>query len=277
MNYLKDIFTLEKRPVSFRVNTLKSNSTEIQEALNIKHIKYTLLEFPSNCFILDPKHKESDIWSLDIYKSWKIYMQSISSQVPVEFFSKHDYTGLKILDACAAPWWKTSQLAAIYPNAEIYAFEPQKSRFEKMQHNFKKLWCDNIESIHDEIRNIWEYIKEEAYWDLSHIKKNYKRQKFIVSDVLPYLKTWGEFIYSTCTIAPEENEAVSHFILCNYPELQLENIDFTSNWHIKSISALQKFEKQIFKTEISQKSLRVIPSEYSEWFFISKFIKKDTV
>ena len=27
----------------------------------------------------------------------------------------------KILDACAAPGWKTSQLSALYPDAQIYA------------------------------------------------------------------------------------------------------------------------------------------------------------
>ena len=46
---------------------------------------------------------------------------------------------LRILDACAAPGGKTSQLAALYPDAEIWAFEPQKIRFDRMNHNFEKL------------------------------------------------------------------------------------------------------------------------------------------
>jgi 16S rRNA C967 or C1407 C5-methylase (RsmB/RsmF family) len=81
-------------------------------------------------------------------------MQNISSQVPVNYFSKENYAGLKILDACAAPGGKASQLSALYPDAIIYAFEPQKVRYDKMKHNFKKLGCENIQSIHDEIRNI---------------------------------------------------------------------------------------------------------------------------
>jgi len=31
-------------------------------------------------------------------------------------------------------------------------------------------------------------------------------------------------MYSTCTLSPEENEAVVHFILCNYPELEMVDI-----------------------------------------------------
>ena len=283
--------------MSFRVNTLKSDIDEVTLALENNAIEYTILEFPSDAIILNNKHTESDIWKLDIYKSWYIYMQNISSQIPVQYFSKENYTGLKILDACAAPGGKTSQLSALYPDATIYAFEPQKIRFDKMKHNLKKLWSKNVECIHDEIRNIWEYIQEGNYfdiilvdapcssewslslhnekflnsWDISHINKNYKRQKFIISDVVPYLKSGWELIYSTCTLAPEENEAVVHFTLCNYPQLQLENIDILKNKYIKQVNSLKSFENKIFKTEISEKTLRVIPSEYSEWFYIAKF------
>lgn len=296
---LDDVFTLKRRPVSFRVNTITSNLEEVTKELDTYKISYSILDFPKNALILDKKYTESDIWKLNVYKQGKIYMQNISSQIPVAYFSKQNHTGIKILDACAAPGWKTSQLSALYPDAEIYAFEPHKVRYEKMQHNLKKLWCTNVIAIHDEIRNISHYITQESYfdmilvdapcswewsisihnekflksWDISHIHKNYKRQKFIISDVIPYLKTWWELIYSTCTLAPEENEAVVHFILCNYRYLQLENIDLWKNKYIKQVDSLKSFENKIFKTEISQKTLRVIPSEYSEWFYIAKFIK----
>ncbi len=308
MSYLSNIFSLERRPVSFRVNTLLSSPEEVSEALEWAKIEFTLLDFPTGCFVLGNQYIESDIWKIDIYKKWYIYMQSISSQSPVHFFSPNlsqfspqgeMKPQFRILDACAAPWWKTSQLSALYPNSEIHAFEPNKIRFDKMQHNLKKLWCTNVTAIHDEIRNIWKYIDEENYfdmilidapcssegsislhndkflesWDISHIKRNYKRQKFILSDTIPYLKEWWELIYSTCTIAPEENEAVVHYALCNYPELTLENIDINQNKYIKYKESLKSFEKMIFKTEISEKTLRVIPSEYSEWFYMAKFIK----
>jgi 16S rRNA C967 or C1407 C5-methylase (RsmB/RsmF family) len=32
-------------------------------------------------------------------------------------------------------------------------------------------------------------------------------------------------MYSTCTLAPEENEAVVHMLLSLYPELELQNIE----------------------------------------------------
>jgi len=300
MNYLSDIFSLEKRPVSFRINTLKSGEQEIEEALDQATITYHKLDFPENCYVLDKDFTESDIWKRRVYKDGKLYMQWLSSQISALLFSKRsDSSGLKILDACAAPGGKTSQLSALYPDAEITAFEPFKIRYDKMVHNLKKQWCTNVIAINDEIRNILKYIEEKSYfdmilidapcssegsislhndtfleaWNISHIKKNYKRQKFILSDTIPYLKEWWELIYSTCTLAPEENEAVVHYALCNYPELKLENIDFKWNKYIKHKKPLKRFEKMIFKTEISEKTLRVTPSEYSEWFYISKFRK----
>lgn len=159
-----------------------------------------------------------------------------------------------------------------------------------------------LKCIHDEIRNIGKYIEEEQYfdiilvdapcssewsinlhntkfleaWDISHIKKNYKRQKHIIDDVIPYLADGWELIYSTCTIAPEENEWVVHYAICNYPQMQLQNIELWDNKYILPILALKKFEKYIYKAEVSEKAIRVIPSESSEWFFISIFKKQST-
>ncbi|MFC1797908.1 hypothetical protein ACFLY2_01850 [Patescibacteria group bacterium] len=36
-------------------------------------------------------------------------------------------------------------------------------------------------------------------------------------------------MYSTCTLAPEENEAVVHMLLSLYPELQIQEINIDYN------------------------------------------------
>lgn len=253
-------------------------------------------------------------------------MQGISSQIPVTSFASQASINsqLRILDACAAPGWKTSQLASLYPDAEIIALDPFKVRYEKMQHNLKKQWIkvnmyqknteeeeliveiapwEKIQSevtcIQTETRYLDKYITEEEYfdmilidapcswewslslhnekfidaWDISHINKNYKRQKHIIDDIVPYLKDGWELIYTTCTLTPEENEWVVHYILCNYPEMQLQELELGESEYIKTSKALKNFWKQIFKKEISEKTLRVTPSKYSEWFYISKFKK----
>lgn len=304
MTALNTVFSKDKRQVTFRVNTLLSCQKEIEKVLTAAHINYTKLDIPKNCFLLENGFSEPDLWKLDIYKEGKIYIQGISSQIPVHYFqrpvsSERGFNRLRILDACAAPGWKTSQLGALYQDAEIYAFEPQKIRFEKMLHNIKKLWVKNVQSFHDSVENISKYISETEYfdmilvdapcswegaihfsdstflenWSITHIRKNYARQKAICDSVLPYLKSGWEIIYSTCTISPEENEAVVHYLLCKYSELHLENIDFQDNKYINTKRALKNFEKYSFKKEISENSIRVIPGEFSEWFYMAKLRK----
>lgn len=297
INSLWQTFSLKKRPVSFRVNFIKSSIQSVEKSLINHDIIFTKLDFPEGSYILDEKHKESDLWGLDIYKNGEIYLQWLSSQIPPHLFSSKKAT--KILDACAAPWWKTSILSEKYPDAEIYAFEPSKIRYEKMKHNLNKLWCKNVIPINDSVWNIANHISKEEYfdfilidapcssewwlsihntkfmenWSLNHIKKNYKRQKMICDSTIPYLKEWGELIYSTCTIAPEENEWICHFILCKYSNFVVKNIDIDNNLFIKTLYTLKNFEKFTFKNEISKYAKRIMPSKHSEWFFIIKFVK----
>ena len=59
-------------------------------------------------------------------------------------------------------------------------------------------------------------------------------------------------------------------------KLKLKNIDLKNNTYIKSWQSLKNFWKYYFRNEISEYCKRVIPSEYSEWFFIAKFKKECT-
>lgn len=296
---LKSTFWLEKRSTTFRVNTIKWNAEEVEAELEKNKITYSKLPLPENCYLLDESFSESDLWKLICYSSGRIYIQGISSQIPPTIFSQKNPT--KILDATAAPWGKTSQMSALYPDAQIYAFEPSKIRYDKMCHNLKKLWCSNIETIYDSIENIEKHIPEKSYfdmvlidapcsnewsllynntkflenWDISHIKKNYKRQKRICDSIIPYLKEWWEMIYSTCTLSPEENEWVIHYLLCNHPELALKKIEFPDTPEIMTKNPLTTFERYSYKKEISENCVRIIPSTYSEGFFIAKLIKKE--
>lgn len=68
MSHLKTVFSLEKRAVSFRINTLTSASQEIEEALDQASLSYTKLNFPNNSYVLSDTHRESDIWKRRVYK-----------------------------------------------------------------------------------------------------------------------------------------------------------------------------------------------------------------
>lgn len=64
----------------------------------------------------------------------KIYLQSIASMLPV--FVLEPESGETILDVCAAPGSKTTQIAMTMENkGRIYAIEQNQIRYDKLLHN----------------------------------------------------------------------------------------------------------------------------------------------
>lgn len=292
LEILESWFNKEKRKVTFRVNKIKSNKEEIIKTLTDLWLEIKEIPYLDDAFSLE-NWIERDLWNTDIYKEWKIYIQWISSQIPVLLLDlKNDS---KVLDVSAAPWSKTTQIASIMWNEwEIIANELNTIRAEKLKHNISLQWANNVQIIKFDARKLGENLEAESFdailadlpcssewrinlnnektyknWDLKYIKKNYFLQKDILKSIIPLLKKDWVLVYSTCTIAPEENEAIVHFVLSNFPELQIQEInlwmDFIKNW-------INSFEKQVFRKYVN-KSIRCIPNTETEWFFIAKFKK----
>lgn len=59
------------------------------------------------------------------------------------------------------------------------------------------------------------------YWHPDYPAECAHRQREILRDVLPMLKTGGDLVYSTCTFAPEEDEQIIAWLLQTYPGLSV--------------------------------------------------------
>jgi 16S rRNA C967 or C1407 C5-methylase (RsmB/RsmF family) len=301
LKIIESWFECKHRKPSFRINTLKTNTKAVLDRLKELNLEVEKVQFLKNWYIL-LNWDEKKLWDLDIYKKWHIYMQSISSQLPVDLLDIEDFN--KILDITAAPGWKTSQASALLKNTwEIVANDNNKIRIDKLNYTLNKQWCKNVKVIKTDARLIaeknidedWEsklyknYFnhiiadlpcsaewkinlnKEKTYWfwNLWIIKRNFKLQKEILNSIIPMLKVWWTLMYSTCTLAPEENEAVVHMLLSLYPELELQNIEID----YKNIKKWIKwFWKHVYRKDV-QKSIRILPSTETEWFFVAKFKK----
>lgn len=153
--------------------------------------------------------------------------------------------GDKVLDLCAAPGGKTTELGgklqkkgvlvsndisisrtkallhniemAGIPNVVVLSEEPAKlaTRFEGY---FDKILVDAPCSGEGMFRKDPMMIKE---WSPDKVEKYGALQKEIVSEAVKMLKPGGMMIYSTCTFAPEENEQTIEYLLERNEDLSL--------------------------------------------------------
>jgi len=289
-------------PTIFRVNTLKTDYDAVQNLIDY-WFEVEKVDFLENAYkiIKTWKLKLSDLKS---FKKWYIYLQWITSQIPVELVElPEELDNFKVLDLTAAPGWKTTQFSARMNNLwTIIANEKSPVRLEKLKFTVEKQEATNVEITRfdaNSLKNHFEqdffdviiadlpcsaegrinFEKEKSYKYLEKQwinKRNYKAQQEILKNTVWLLKSWGQLIYSTCTLDPTENEGIINDLLFRFPELELQDISeyFDRKW-LKEItkSWILKYKKQVYKPEIT-KSIRILPSKITEWFFVAKFIKK---
>ncbi len=83
-------------------------------------------------------------------------------------------------------------------------------------------------------------------------------------------------VYSTCTIEPEENEAVVSHLLVKYPNAELMDIDANALGIIRT-PAILKFKNLIIDPQVS-KCLRIHPYDNNtEGFFVAKIRKNQNI
>jgi NOL1/NOP2/sun family putative RNA methylase len=237
----------DPKPLTFRVNLLKATKDEVM--CELKDEDFIVNPGPlDNTFIVEGSSGKKRLSETEAFNDGRIYIQSLSSMLPVEFLDPTP--GEKILDLCAAPGSKTSLIAQKSDNrAEIYAIENNRNRFFALQNNLKNLGVKNVRFILDngrildkkypELCGYFDKILVDApcsneglvvlsdprsleYWNPKLPKKLSKLQKGLVSTATSLLKPGGTLVYSTCTFSKEENEEVIDWVLKRFPDMKLE-------------------------------------------------------
>lgn len=265
----------DSRIVSLRINTIKTTKEEIINILNENNITYEEISWYDNALVITNKTEE-DLRNLDIYKDGKIYLQSLSSQLPPLFLNPQDNE--LILDMTAAPGGKTTEIAALSNNkAMITAIEKNKIRSERLQYNIDKQGAKKVTVLNTDARSLNEYFMfdkilldapcsgsgtftnnnfENFTEDL--VNRSIKFQTSLLAEAIKHLKVGGEIIYSTCSILKEENESIIQEILKNHTNLELIPLDLSNYEDIPKLPTTIKG------------TLCVLPTKYYEGFFVAK-------
>ena len=225
------------------------------------------------------------------YTIGKYYIQSLSSMVPPLILNptKDDRT----LDLCAAPGSKSTQLSELMNyQGTLYSNEVSNSRIRVLVYNLDKMKCINMgiinykgENLSKIYNNYFDKILVDApctalgvlqkknevnnWWEESKTELLANMQYKLLVSAIKMLKVGGQIVYSTCTLAIEENELVLNKILKNYP-VELLPIELP----IKSEDAILDFSGEKLNSQIKN-AKRVIPWEVdSEGFFVAKIRKE---
>jgi 16S rRNA (cytosine967-C5)-methyltransferase len=147
--------------------------------------------------------------------------------------------GSRLLDCCAAPGGKTAVLAARNPTAEIIAAEIHPHRAELLRKrvsasNVKVIQADALDlAVEGQFDRVLADVPCSGTGTLAHnpeikwrlkpedLRELHAKQAEILQAALRYLAPAGRCIYSTCSLEPEENEAVIEEVLAASPEFRL--------------------------------------------------------
>ena len=284
---------LTKKNTTFRINYLKTDLRTLRKLLVNQRVKCNELTFPKGAFLLKTSLREFQ--KTEIYKNGLVFVQNLSSMLPVLCLSPENND--RILDLCAAPGAKTTQISSLAPKAEVIAIEKDRPRYYKLLANLKTQGIESTRVIL--LDSIWvrkkfpEYFdkiladvpcssegrflttnpKSFKYWKQRKVKEMMHKQKKLLHSAFLALNEGGTLVYSTCTFSPEENEGVIDWFINKFKEkVEILPIDIPlknakeglSQWGDKKYSSSLRLTR------------RIIPDEIMEGFFVAK-IKKISV
>lgn len=265
----------ESKVVSLRINSIKTTKEEIINTLKDNDITYEEISWYDNALVITNKIEE-DLKNLPIYQEGKIYLQSLSSQLPPLFLNPKENE--IILDMAAAPGGKTTEISALSNNkAMITAIEKNKIRSERLQYNIDKQGAKKVTVLNTDARFLNEYfIFDKILLDApcsgsgtftnnnfnnfneDLVNRSTKFQTSLITEAIKHLKVGGELIYSTCSILKEENESIIENILKSNSNIELVPIDFTNYQDIPKLPTTL------------EGTLCILPTKYYEGFFVAK-------
>ena len=287
---------LKKEPVrSLRCNTLKISVEDLKKRLEKKgwKIKQPFKDFPE-IMIVENELAPGELGRALEHLLGYYYIQEIVSMLP--FLVLNPKENEKILDLCASPGSKTTQIAARMNNTGlIIANEVKFGRIKILSANTERCGVMNMLITKRDGIALCKRFKEENFlfdkilldapcsgegtirsvpkglemWNIKTIENLSKLQKSLIASAIEILKPNGELVYSTCTHAPEENEEVIDFALKNF-NVKIEKI----NLPIKIRQGILKWKERGYLEEVKF-SCRIYPQDNdTEGFFIAKIRKE---
>ncbi len=274
---------------SIRVNTLKIQPVELRNRLENKGFKLQTIEWISYGF--DVMKETYNLGSLHEYLQGYFYLQNVASMLPAIILDPKP--GETVIDMCAAPGGKATHLAQIMNNkGGLILIERNSKRIPALEINLRRMGILNsivlnLDAINLQKLNIKAdkilldapctgegLIRQDKSRKKSKTQKDIEKlagiQKKLLNSGLKILKPGGTLLYSTCSIAPEENEFVINDVLQD--RLDYSIIPLNNRY---GVSGLTRVLGKVLRKDLKL-SQRLYPHIHNTIGFFICLIKKIT-
>ncbi|MDO4459899.1 MAG: RsmB/NOP family class I SAM-dependent RNA methyltransferase [Clostridia bacterium] len=257
-----------------RLNTMKCSREKFEELLGDS---INPSPFSEKSYYIGDDFK---VGTNPLHSAGAFYAQEPSASSAVTVLDPQP--GEYILDMCAAPGGKSTQIAAqMQGEGILFSNEVVKSRANILLSNVERMGIKNCvvtssfpEKYAQILPEFFDRIMVDApcsgegmfrknndaitEWSPEHVETCAVRQRAILNDAATCLKPGGIMVYSTCTFSKEENEdTVKHF-LETHDDFELVPIEV--NFGRQGLDNLPV--------------LRIFPMDGGEGHFVAKFRKK---
>ncbi|MFD1587140.1 RsmB/NOP family class I SAM-dependent RNA methyltransferase [Halorientalis brevis] len=259
-------------PSVVRVNTIKTTVERARRALDDEGIPYEPTAWNPRVLKL-PDTQPGSNWPY--FHGW-LHGQEEVSAVPATVLDPEP--GERVWDACAAPGSKTTQLAAMMEDSGLLvATDNNLGRISALRSNAERLGVTNVGITREDARNHslkpWDGEEYDRAlvdvpcscegtirknpdtldeWSFDHVEGIAGIQKGILRRAIQATREGGTVVYSTCTFAPEENEAVLDHALAEEDcemvpfDLDLESAPGITEWQGRTYDDSVREAKRIY-------------------------------
>lgn len=228
---------MQKEPLpSLRINTLKAD----KDALNCFDVPFSQVAWCGDGYYYPASFKAG---KTALHLAGAYYIQEASAMLPATVLGAEP--GDKVLDLCAAPGGKSTQIAcALKGSGLLVSNEIIPSRAAILSQNIERcgirnaiVTCASPQILEKRFPAFFDKILVDApcsgegmfrknpeaceEWTDESPSLCAQRQLCVLESALTMLKSGGKLVYSTCTFSKEENEEVINALLEKHPQLSL--------------------------------------------------------
>lgn len=212
-----------KAPMSLRVNLHQNTRAAYIQKLQHNAIAAQQVQCSESAIQLE---MPCNVYNLPDFEQGAVSVQDTAAQYAAQLLQCQ--TGMRVLDACAAPGGKTGHILETATQLDVIAVDNSQSRLKRVEENLQRLQYQ-AECLFADVADVASWWDKQKFDRIlldapcsatgvirrhpdikvlrqeSDIANLQQQQRRILEALWPLLKTGGRLLYATCSILPEEN------------------------------------------------------------------------